>query len=225
MPVNEREATALVDVLLRAYPTYPADRDTRLLYEHALVNDKHPPAVMAAAVQSWISNESLMPKISELLDAIKVQSAMRRMDDSERLRTAGALPPGALPSTPNHASALRLRLIRQVNDEMPVTDTRRVSMTAEQRDEYAARFAARLDELVSEHADVLVADEPLETFVCPNCLDVGWIEESVIEGVSTALRPCPCRPDLYDRWRAGHFAPNHHCAACEALKRGKRTSS
>lgn len=224
--MSEREATALVDVLLRAYPTYPADRDTRLLYEHALQNDKHSSAVASAAVQSWIVNESRMPQINQLLDTINVEAANRRIGDSDRLRNAGALPPGMSPVVRPVAVKLRLDLLRQVHTEMHLTESARAAMTPADRREYGQRFAARLDQLVAEHADVLIDDEPVETFVCPQCLDTGWISESIDENDTTApIRPCPCRPELYDRWRGGHFEPNHHCAACELLKRGKRSTS
>lgn len=220
--LSETEARALVDLLLRAYPTYPADVETRALYVAALMNDRHDAAVAAAAVHSWIVNESWMPKVNELLDVIKVEAHARRVDDSERLRTAGVLPPGVLPAPRAPVAKLRIDLIRQVMSEMRLPPEQRLRMSDGERRAYEDRFVARIDELVAEHSDVLVVAEPIETYVCPMCLDTGWIEESVIEGVSTALRPCPCHPELYDRWRAGHFAPNHDCAQCAALRRGKR---
>lgn len=37
-----------------------------------------------------------------------------------------------------------------------------------------------------------------------------------------SVYPCPaCRPEQYELWRGGHFAPDHTCDECRA-RRGKR---
>lgn len=224
MALTEREATALVDLLRRAYPTYPIDAGTVELYTRALMADPHSAGVAASAVRTWIVNEAWMPKVNELLDAVKVEAATRNAGSPQR-----ALPVGAVAVAPDKHSRVYARLSAQVKAEMPVPEHRHQqgvescpACRLAESGEYAEAFAARLDELLGKHADELrVMDDPVETFACPQCLDSGFIEDGMVDGT---WRPCPCRPDTYDRWREGHFQPGHSCAACEAMKKGKRSA-
>lgn len=66
-------------------------------------------------------------------------------------------------------------------------------------DEYVARQLAKLP----EHAD-----------------------EEVRSAVRALLRdsvyPCPtCRPEQYELWSGGHFAPDHTCESCVARRKSK----
>lgn len=39
-----------------------------------------------------------------------------------------------------------------------------------------------------------------------------------------SLYPCPsCRPEQYELWRGGHFAPDHSCDECRVRKGKRRT--
>lgn len=218
MPMSEREAVALFDVLHRAYPTYPMDDGTVMLYSAALQRCTYTPAVAAAAVQKWVVNEAQFPKVSELLDAIKIEAGHRHES-----RDMGALPAGHVAAVADGVALQYLALMRQVREEMPPPKHRhhfgRESCTGcSAAAEYEVKFAARIAELVDERG--LKRDAPAETFLCGQCFDVGFVEE-VVDGVSIQV-PCPCNPALYDRWREGHMEPNHSCVECDALRKGKR---
>lgn len=225
MAMSEREATALFDLLRRAYPTYPVEAGTADVYVAALMRDRHDAGVAASAVRTWVVNESWMPKVNELLDAIKVEAATRNAGDPY----VHALPAGVQAVAPDQHSRIYARLSAQVKAEMPIPEHRHQqgvencpACALRVNGSYATEFAARLDELLAKHADELrVVDDPVETFACPQCLDSGFIEDGAVDGV---WRPCPCRPETYDRWREGHFLPGHSCAACEAMKKGKRSA-
>lgn len=218
MAMSEREAHALFDLLHRAYPTYPMDDGTSMLYTAALMRDPYPSATAAEAVRKWITNESQFPKVNELLDAIKAEAAHRH--DS---RDMGALPPGHVAAVSDGVAMQYIALMRQVREEMPPPVHRHHFGSAtcsgcSARVEYEARFAERMEQLVVERG--LKRDTPSETFTCGQCLDVGFVEE--FDGSVWVNVPCPCNPSLYDRWREGHMEPNHSCAECDALRRGKR---
>lgn len=221
--MSEREATALFDLLRRAYPTYPVDAGTVDLYVSALMGDRHGAAVAASAVRTWVVNEAWMPKVSELLDAIKGESSQRSAGDGSQR----SLPAGVRAAASDRHSRLYARLAAQVRAEMPVPVHLHQKGAAQcpactLTEGYAEAFAARLDELLGKHADELtVVDDPVETYACPQCLDAGFVEDGMVDGT---WRPCPCRPEAYDRWREGHWQPGHSCAACEAMKKGKRSA-
>lgn len=204
MAMTEREATSLVETLRRGYPTYPLDDIAVGLYVQSLVRCPFDVAVGASAVHGWIVNEPWMPKVSELLDVIEVEAASRN-----QTRTRALGPGDVRPATREQRSTIA-EVLATVQQEMP--------RPAHPDDEWLAQFDARCRELLA--AQGVTIDDEAETFVCTRCRDTGF-ETEVVDGKNVAT-PCPCDPARYDRWRGGHFEPNHSCAECTALVKGKR---
>lgn len=61
---------------------------------------------------------------------------------------------------------------------------------------------------------------------CPECFDCGWVETINPEsGLPPAAHPCRhCRVIAYRRWHEGHYAMDHHCPECSALRTGQVTT-
>jgi hypothetical protein len=82
-----------------------------------------------------------------------------------------------------------------------------------------------LDEALAETMQRIRQRAPREepTYRCI-CNDTGFI--LVDPTGHGAYRPCErCRPDEHRRWKNGHYAPNHDCPQCRALRerpRGRR---
>lgn len=44
--------------------------------------------------------------------------------------------------------------------------------------------------------------------------------------IRDSVYPCPsCRPEQYELWRGGHFAPDHTCDECKARRATRRRAS
>jgi len=70
---------------------------------------------------------------------------------------------------------------------------------------------------------------------CHACGGASWIEESRGTGYSDEIvltpssserwLPCQaCNGPAYDRWRDGHYEPDHRCQDCDDLRKGRRPS-
>lgn len=70
MPMTSEEALALVELLTRAYPTYPAEAGTIELYVGAIARCQQNVEDAATAVRDWIVGQPFFPKLNELIDAI-----------------------------------------------------------------------------------------------------------------------------------------------------------
>jgi hypothetical protein len=88
-------------------------------------------------------------------------------------------------------------------------------------------FVAHCDEVrrrIDREDRERVRTGDLETLACPECSDgEGWVPEpaSQREGYDVPLRPCSrCNGRGFWLWRNVHYAADHSCRVCRALRKG-----
>jgi hypothetical protein len=209
MTMSEAEACAVVEMLTRAYPTYPLDPKGVNVYVDALVRCPYGAGVTHAAVSSYILNEPWMPKVSELLDVIEVEAAGRS------LVATRALPPGGERPASREERSVIVDVLKTVLEEMPPPKAGDPPQPG-----YADRFDVRARELGAAQGVTLDDDGP-RSFSCVRCFDSGFEVETNSDGVTVCI-PCPCIPARYERWRGGHYEPGHSCSECTAIRKGQR---
>lgn len=87
--MDVRDANSILHMLCAAYPTYPVDENTTQLYIEILSQRDAAAALIAA--RNWIMRQPHFPRISELVAAIRTETA-----HAEAL----ALPPAPEPTRP-----------------------------------------------------------------------------------------------------------------------------
>lgn len=98
--METRDANSILQMLCAAYPTYPVGEDTTQLYIEILVQRDAEATLIAA--RNWIVREPHFPRISELVAAIRTETAHA---------AALALPPAPTPAGPR-MSLEELRAMR-----------------------------------------------------------------------------------------------------------------
>lgn len=70
--------------------------------------------------------------------------------------------------------------------------------------------------------EIAYAAGELRTYGCGGCLDMRWLPMDP-DDESRGVYPCPdCRPMVYERWKGGHYRPNHTCPECITIRSGRR---
>lgn len=57
--------------------------------------------------------------------------------------------------------------------------------------------------------------------VCGGCGGDGWVERDATG--RTTVEPCSrCRTATWERWKGGHYRPDHCCELCRPTPKGNR---
>lgn len=153
---------------------------------------------LKAAVLRWVENEPNLPVPASLL-AMSDTERHRRLAPKPR-DDGGMLPVPEYPIPPGEAFGV-------------LKEVRKAASEGKGADEI-------WDTVVDHYRDDWGPGDDAKTYGCLRCRDNRFV---VVPKTNNTVRPCQdCNGRAYERWAKGHFLPNHHCAECEDIHRGRR---
>ena len=155
------------------------------------------------AADDWSFTMTAPPSLNEFVDAVQARARVRA---SERQALADDDSMGR--SESRSRGARIARIIGEV-----ISEREGGGLLGGDPDVDALAVHARISERLADAGIQLATAEPL--YVC-RCANAGVV------AVGGRVRPCEgCNPLAFERWMHGHYAPDHSCAECEDLRRGR----
>ena len=221
MTITHDQALHVLNMLSAAYPAAHYPDDTVRLYVSLMAEQFDDVGVLTAAAVRWVESETWPPNIAQLGESYQAEVARRLADvraaEQQRAIAGGH---GSRPAVDPGYAVEMIDVIRTALDLPPAVHRHGpgdVCPTCSRMDEIAATVTERARQLAADRR--LSPPQFVETYSCPVCCDLGWVETSKPGG---AVRPCRCRPAAYERWIDGHLMPGHDCGECQDVRRGGR---